>query len=427
MLKEVDLEPRQVAAYRAVVGDDLIDEIRELAAPLKDAQVVHVNATAFGGGVAEILATLVPLMRDIGLDAHWQIIDGDEEFYQVTKACHNGLQGMDIPLTTEMREIWQRYNELNALKFEGAWDLAVIHDPQPAGMHHYSENDGIRHWVWRCHIDTSSPNPAYWAFFEPYVHEYETVVFTMRRYVFPGVPDEKVRIIPPTIDPLTVKNMHISMDTARGILHRRGLDIDRPIISQISRFDPWKDPLGVIEAYRLIKPKVPGLQLVLVGSMATDDPEGWAYINKTREHADSDPDIHILQNLGDAEVAAVQSISRVVLQKSIREGFGLTVSEALWKGRPVVGGNVGGITLQIADGENGYLVSSVEECADRVLYLLQHPDVADHMGENGREYVRSRFFVTRLLKDYLQMLGQLTLRAMPGKEGLRAAVQGGER
>ncbi|MHB1296574.1 MAG: glycosyltransferase [Anaerolineae bacterium] len=425
MLKEIDLEPRQVNDYRAVVGDDLIDEIQELAAPIRGARFVHVNATAFGGGVAEILTTLVPLMRSVGLDAHWQVIAGQDEFYQVTKSCHNGLQGADIPFTPEMRAIWQRYNVANAEQFEGAWDVAIIHDPQPAGLRHYSRNDAIRHWVWRCHIDTSNANPAYQSFFAPYVMAYETTIFTMRQYVLPGVPAEKVRIVPPTIDPLTVKNMVVSPDTARGILHRHGIDPDRPIISQVSRFDPWKDPLGVIDAYRLIKPQVPALQLVLAGSMAADDPEGWEYVRKTRERADGDPDIHILQNLGDVEIAALQAHSRVVLQKSIREGFGLTVSEALWKGRPVVGGNVGGITLQIVDGENGYLVSSVEECAERTLYLLRHPEEADRMGRNGREYVRNRFFITRLLRDDILLARDLLLPAAPTGAGVRAAVQGG--
>jgi trehalose synthase len=390
-----------------VVDADLLASIRELAEPLRDARVVHINATAYGGGVAEILNTLVPLTNAVGLSAEWQIIEGDEPFFDVTKACHNGLQGMDIPFTEEMQNIWRRYNEMNAERFEGEYDFVVVHDPQPVGLRHYTGGHGGKHWLWRCHIDTSQPNPDYWHFFTPYIHEYEVGIFTMPQYVKADLNLPHVAIIAPTIDPLSPKNAPFSDAQVIEIISLMGIDTARPLITQVSRFDPWKDQIGVIDAYRMVKEQVPGVQLALIGSMAADDPEGWEYVEKARAHAGDDPDIHIWQNLDDMEVAAVQAASTVVLQKSLREGFGLTVSEAMWKGRPVVGGNAGGIPLQIVDGETGFLVNSVDECADRVTYLLQHPEEARQMGATGIRHVERNFVVTRLLADYLQLFAAL--------------------
>jgi trehalose synthase len=406
MLEKVELERKQLDDYRPVVGDDVIAGIEELAEPLRDARVVHVNATAYGGGVAEMLQTLVPLMRDAGLDAEWQVIEGADEFFNVTKAAHNGLQGMDIDFTDEMKAVWQRYNEMNADKFEGEYDFVVMHDPQPAGMLHYHEAGEHEHWTWRCHIDTSHPNPAYWDFFAPYINEYEAAIFTMEQYVGPGVDFEHLAIITPTIDPLSPKNVPMPLDEAREVVGSFGLDLDRPIVTQVSRFDPWKDPLGVIDAYQIVKKQVPDVQLALVGSMASDDPEGWYYLDKTIRHAGEDFDVHILHNfhgVGAYEVGAFQSASDVVIQKSIREGFGLVVTEALWKGKPVIGGNAGGIPLQIVDGETGFLVDSVEECAQRTLELLEHPEKAEKMGKAAKEHVRRNFLTTRHLTDYLDL------------------------
>jgi len=406
MLEKVELEEKQLDDYRSVVGDDVIAGIEELVEPLRDARVVHINATAYGGGVAEMLQTLVPLMRDAGLDAEWQVIEGADEFFNVTKAAHNGLQGMDVELTDEMKGIWKQYNEMNADKFEGEYDFVVIHDPQPAGMLHYRQADGDEHWTWRCHIDTSHPNPAYWDFFAPYINEYEAGIFTMEQYVGPGVDFEHLAIITPTIDPLSPKNVPMPLEDARDVVGDFGLDLDRPIITQVSRFDPWKDPLGVIDAYRIVKEEVPDVQLALVGSMASDDPEGWYYLDKTIRHAGEDFDIHILHNfhgVGAYEVGAFQTASDVVIQKSIREGFGLVVTEALWKGKPVVGGNAGGIPLQIIDGETGFLVDSAEECAQRTLGLLENPEMAEKMGKAAKEHVRENFLTTRHLTDYLNL------------------------
>jgi len=330
MLQRVELEQKRLADYLPVVGEEVIEEIRSLAEPLRGARVVHVNATAFGGGVAEMLQTLVPLMCDVGLDAEWQVIEGEDEFFNVTKACHNGLQGMDIPFTEEMKAVWRRYNEMNAARFEGEYDFVVIHDPQPAGLLHYHGRKGGKHWAWRCHIDTSHPNPAYWDFFAPFISEYEAGIFTMEEYVGPGVSYDHLAIITPTIDPLSPKNAPLAQERAREIVARFGVDVSRSLITQVSRFDPWKDPLGVIDAYRIVKAQVPEVQLALVGSMAADDPEGWYYLDKTIRHAGEDYDIHILHNfhgVGALEVGAFQAVSDVVVQKSTREGFGLVVTE----------------------------------------------------------------------------------------------------
>jgi trehalose synthase len=410
MLQRVELEQKKLADYQPIVGDEPITEIKELAAKLKGARVVHVNATAYGGGVAEILATLVPLMRDVGLDAEWQIIEGEDEFFNVTKACHNGLQGMDIPFTDKMKSIWQRYNEANGRRFEGEYDFVVMHDPQPAGLLHFHTQTRAKHWIWRCHIDTSHPNPAYWDFFAPYITEYGAGIFTMKQYLGPGVNYEHLALIPPTIDPLSPKNAAIAPDEAREIVAGFGPDVSRPIITQVSRFDPWKDPQGVIDAYRIVKAQMPEVQLALVGSMASDDPEGWYYLDRTTRHAGEDYDIFILHNFHGVhgrEVGAFQTASNVVVQKSTREGFGLVVTEALWKNKPVVGGNVGGIPLQIIDGQTGFLVDSVEECGKKMLYLLQYPEESARMGAAAREHVRRNFLTTRHLADYLRLFAAM--------------------
>jgi trehalose synthase len=411
MLPTVEVQPKALLDYGPIVGEEVIAAIQDLAVDLRGARVLHVNATAFGGGVAEMLVTLVPLMRDVGLEAEWQVIEGEDEFFNVTKACHNGLQGMDIPFTQEMKAIWQRYNEMNAQKFEGEYDFVVVHDPQPAGLLHYHGRAGGKHWAWRCHIDTSHPNPAYWDFFAPYISEYQAGIFTMEQYVGPGVDFEHLAIITPKIDPRSPKNAPLAEERAREIVARFGVDTGRTLITQVSRFDPWKDPLGVIEAYRLVKRESPEVQLALVGSMASDDPEGWYYLDKTIRHAGEDFDIYILHNfhgVGALEVGAFQTASDVVVQKSTREGFGLVVTEALWKGKPVVGGNVGGIPLQVMDGQTGFLVDDVEECARRTLYLLRNPAESREMGARAREHVRENFLITRHLRDYLQLFRDLS-------------------
>ncbi len=409
MLTEVPLRPKTLADYRAIAGDAVVDEILELAAPLRGRRVLHINATAFGGGVAEILQTLVPLMRDVGLDAHWQVIEGNDEFFNVTKAMHNGLQGMEIPFSKAMQDTWLRHNQLNAARFDGDYDLIIVHDPQPAALRALLGSRNAR-WVWRCHIDTSTPNPDFWNYLRPYLEAYDAAIFTLRQFVAADLQMPHIAEIPPSIDPLSPKNRPMPLAEAAATVRRFGMDTERPLLVQVSRFDPWKDPLGVIDAYRLVKREVPNVQLALVGSMATDDPEGWDYYDRTVRHAGEDYDIRILHNfhgVGAEEVNAFQWAADVVIQKSTREGFGLVVTEALWKGKPVIGGKVGGIPLQVIDGKTGFLVETPAQCAEKSLYCLRNPRETRRMGEAGREHVRDHFLTTRHLRDYLQLFQQV--------------------
>jgi len=410
VLKPVEVTKRHLAEYVSIVGEEIVQEIREQARPFRGARVLHVNATGYGGGVAEILHWLVPLMRDLGLEAEWQVIEGTDQFFEVTKAMHNGLQGMDRPFTPEMQEVWRQTNEVNTLALDGRYDYVIVHDPQPAGLLHFRQGKGGRRWIWRCHIDTSTPNPAYWDFLVPYLAPHDAFIFTMEDYVGPGLARDRLAIIPPKIDPLSPKNLPLPEEDREAILRRYGVDPERPLLCQVSRFDPWKDPLGVIDAYRIVKETFPRVQLALVGSMASDDPEGWVYYDRTVRHAGEDFDISVLHNfhgIGDREVSAFQAEADVVIQKSLREGFGLVVAEALWKATPVVGGNVGGIRLQIADGRTGYLVDSVEECAQRCVGLLQDRPKAQAMGWAGREHVRQNFLSVHHLRDYLGLFHRL--------------------
>jgi len=408
VLQPVAVGSKTLADYTHLCGRDLIEEIRALAEPLQGARVVHVSATAFGGGVSEILYTLVPLMKDVGLDAEWQVIYGREEFFNATKLMHNALQGAPEDLTDEQWDTWRRYNEMNARELVGGWDVALIHDPQPAALHSLVP-EKAKGWVWRCHIDMSSPNPQTIERLLPYIADYPQALFHMAAYVPAGM-DGNVNVVPPAIDPLAPKNMALSPEDAAYVCSQFGIDVDRPMMAQISRFDPWKDPLGVIDAYRLVKERMPNVQLALVGSMASDDPEGWDYFNATVAHADGDPDIHILNNfnnVGAIEVNAFQAQADVVIQKSTREGFGLTVTEAIWKGRPFIGGNVGGIPLQIENGISGYLVDSVDACAARTLDILRDPALGKALGRRGKEHVRQHFLTPRYLRDYLRIFGEL--------------------
>jgi trehalose synthase len=408
VLQPVSTGHKSLADYTHICGRELIEEIRELAGPLKGRRVVHVSATAFGGGVSEILYTLVPLMRDVGLDCEWQVIYGREEFFNATKLMHNALQGHPQDLDEEQWKTWEQYNEMNARELSEGWDVCLVHDPQPAGLFRLVP-EKAKGWVWRCHIDLSTPNPATIERLLPYIAEYPQSLFHMAEYVPNGM-DGNVNIVPPAIDPLMPKNMALSPEDGSYVCEQFGIDVDRPLICQVSRFDPWKDPLGVIDAYRIVKQELPDVQLALVGSMASDDPEGWDFFNATIAHADGDPDVHILNNfnnVGAIEVNAFQSHADVVVQKSIREGFGLTVSEAIWKARPFIGGNVGGIPLQVEDGLTGFLVETVEQCAQRSLELLCDPALGKTLGRRGKEHVRSHFLTPRYLRDYLRIFAAL--------------------
>ena len=407
MLQPVSVGNKSLADYTHLVGRPLVKEIRDLAEDLQGLRVLHVSATAFGGGVSEILYTLIPLMNDAGIEAEWQVMLGREEFYNATKRLHNALQGNPDSLTEEEWEVYFRYNERNATEITGDWDVIIVHDPQPAGIQRLVP-DKATTWVWRCHIDLSEPNPDAIDRIVPLVREYDATVWHVHEYVPAGIDGsvDGVHICPPAIDPLSPKNMALSPEDAAFVCDQFGIDVDRPLMCQVSRFDPWKDPIGVIDAYRIVKEELPEVQLALIGSMATDDPEGWEFFNSTMAHADGDADVHILNNfnnVGAIEVNAFQSQADVVIQKSTREGFGLTVSEALWKGRPFIGGDVGGIPLQVQDGQTGFLVASPEECADRSLRILTEPDLGKQLGRSGKEHVRKHFLTPRLLRDWLKL------------------------
>jgi trehalose synthase len=412
VLPTIPVQPHRLEDYAADAGETAVERLREAARPLKGARLLHLNSTAFGGGVAELLYTQVPLMHDLGIEATWAVLEGSDEFFAVTKDVHNGLQGADISWTPEKESIYWERMRANAAELDGEFDVVFVHDPQPAGLIHVLEEAGARAgaWAWRCHIDMSAPNAAVWAFFEPLVNRYDAAVFTMEEFAQPGIRGPRVAFIPPSIDPTSSKNHELHEETIREILLAYDIDAERPIVSQVSRFDPWKDPLGVIDAFRIARERVPGLQLIMAGSLASDDPEGIQYLDLTEEHRDSDPDIHLftnLQNVGNIEINAFQRASAVVIQKSTREGFGLVVSEGMWKGRPVIGGNVGGIRLQIEDGVNGFLVGSVDECAERMVRLLEDEELRSRMGRAAHERVRERFLSTRELEDYCGLLSEV--------------------
>jgi trehalose synthase len=408
-LQQVNVGHKTLADYASISGRGLMDEIRTLAAPLQGRRALHLSATAFGGGVAEILYTLIPLMRDAGVEAEWRVIHGQDEFFEVTKSIHNALQGGPEGLTGGQEDIFRAYNRMNAEALEGEWDFVVVHDPQPLAMIEHARGAG-RHWINRIHIDLSTPNRQVLGFLTRWFDLYDAMIFHRRQYVpsSNGIPP--AYIWPPAIDPLAPKNMALSPEDAAYIVDQFGIDVDRPLITQVSRFDPWKDPLGVIAAWRMVRARRSEVQLALVGSMAHDDPEGWEYYNRTVEAAGGDPDVFILSNLnnvGSVEVNAFQVHSAVLVQKSIREGFGLTVTEALWKARPIVAGRVGGILDQIQDGETGFLVDSVEACAEACLAVLDDPERARQMALRGKEFVRRHFLTPRLLRDWLALFNRL--------------------
>jgi trehalose synthase len=396
-------------AYRDVVPESILEGLREQARALRGARILHVNATAYGGGVSELLRSSVPLLRDLGLDVEWKVISGSPEFFKATKALHNALQGSPQTLDESEREAYMQCAQENAPLLDGGHDFVVLHDPQPAGLLSV-HGRGESRWVWRCHIDTSEPNPDAWRFLRPLLAEFDAAVFTMDEFVPPDLPIAHVRTIAPAIDPLSPKNLDFSERTASQILDWIGIDLPGQLVTQVSRFDRWKDPFGVIDAYRLVREEMPGLQLALVGSMALDDPEGWEVYSQLTEHAERDPLIHIYSNLTGAsnvEVNAFQRLSDVVVQKSIREGFGLVVSESLWKGTPVVAGRAGGIPMQMPEGVGGMLVDSVQECAAALLELLTDRERARQLGRAGHEHVRERFLLPRLLLDELRLLASL--------------------
>lgn len=412
MLPTVPVAQKHVDEYVGPAGEEAVKRLREAARPLAGATVLHVNSTAFGGGVAELLQSQLPLLNDLGIETTWALIQGSDDYFAITKDVHNGLQGAEVPWTEEMHEMyWQRIRA-NAQELTDAFDFVFIHDPQPAALLHVLDEEGRRSgkWIWRCHVDLSAPYRPVWDFFEPLVNRYDAAVFTMEAFAQPGVTGPRLAFIPPSIDPLSTKNIEVSDETAHEVLRTYGLDPERPLVTQVSRFDPWKDPIGVIDAFRMARKEVPDLQLIMAGSLAHDDPEGMRFLDLTEEHRGGDPDIHLLtdlQQVGSLEVNAFQRASMVVVQKSIREGFGLVVAEGMWKEKPVVGGDVGGIRLQIEDGETGYLVDSVWRCAERIVELVNDGELRSRMGRAAKGRVRERFLTVRELEDYLRLMSAL--------------------
>ena len=418
-LERVVLKRKLLDDYRPIVGEAVIEEIRTVVSELKGARLLHLNSTATGGGVAELLNSLVPLESNCGLNVEWRLLckgDGDG-FFQVTKKIHNALQGQSITLSREEQETYQRQNEQCAKFLDADYDAIIVHDPQPAAVLHYCQ-DRRAQWAWRCHIDTAQPQAEVWNFLQPFVQEFDAAIFTMDEFVPPHFAGPRLVFIPPAIDPLSSKNRALPKYLCREEVAEFGIDLAKPLIIQVARFDPWKDPQGVIETYRLLKKELPQLQLALIGAMAEDDPQGWEIYKTIRAEADNDPGIFTFTNLTGVhahEVNAFQRAADVVLQKSLREGFGLVVTEALWKGTPVVAGNTGGIRLQMQNGIGGFLVDSIQDAADRTLYLLTHLEESETIARRGWERVRDRFLMPRLLLDELKLVKSLLDHDKPAK------------
>ncbi|MFH1440751.1 MAG: glycosyltransferase [Candidatus Omnitrophota bacterium] len=388
--------------YAPIVGQAVIDDLKLISDRLKGKIIQHINSTAVGGGVAEILNRMVPLLKELGVDTRWDVIKGGEQFFEVTKKFHNLLHGKGDDATDLDFGIFMETSEINIKEVDTYGDIVYVHDPQPIAL---VNRKASNKWLWRCHIDVSNPNEKVWKFLQEFIAKYDSAVFSAPSFAR-KLPIRQF-LIAPSIDPLSDKNKELPQETIDAVLRKYNIVKDKPIVTQISRFDRLKDPVGVIEAYQQVK-KYIDCQLILAGGTAIDDPEGLKVLDEVREKAHKDPDIHILLlPHSDIEVNALQRASDVIVQKSIKEGFGLTVSEALWKAKPVVAGNVGGIPLQIKHKYSGLLSHSVQGAAFAIKQLLNSPDYAKRLGENGREHVRNNFLITRHLKDYILLFHSL--------------------
>ena len=391
--------------YVPIVGRGRIEQLKQIAKSLKGMKVVHVNSTRSGGGVAEILTTMVPFMNELGLEACWEVVEGDLEFFKCTKSFHNSLQGMPISIHPSILQHYETINQGNAERLAGLLaeaDIVVIHDPQPLPLiAHFPHRKGK--WIWRCHIDVSQPYQPTWNYLEQFISKFDAVIFSLEEFAKPLA--KPMYLIAPSIDPLSQKNIELSENEVKGVYGMFGLDPERPILLQVSRFDRFKDPLGVIEAYRLAKKYHSSLQLVLAGGTATDDPEGEAILQEVELAKGNDPDVHVLVLPPDSSriINALQRVVLIVIQKSLKEGFGLTVSEAMWKYKPVIGGNVGGIRTQIIDYHTGFLVNTFEGAANRIRFLFENKDKINEMGQEAREFVTEKFLITRNLIEYLSL------------------------
>lgn len=406
--RKVRLRRKTIDRYREIAGDEIVDECRELAARVRGVRVLELSSTATGGGVAELLSSLVPLGRDLGIDIDWRVVTGDSEFFDITKMLHNGMQGMDVAVTEQQATEYLAHNEQTAKQIGNHWDVVVVHDPQPAAVRSFIPQSDA-HWVWRCHIDSSAPCPAAWEFLRPYVEKHDRAVFTLEQFIPPDIGIPTATMLP-AIDPLNSKNRPLPMYLARQTVGDLGVNIEQPLMVQVSRFDPWKDPLGVLEAWRIARNEFPDLQLALVGAMAADDPEGWCIYETIEAEIRDERNVYLFTDqvgVNGFEVNAFQHVADVVVQKSIREGFGLVVSEALWKGAAVVAGRAGGIPTQLRDGESGFLAGDTVDFAARIVELLRRQDLAREFGAAGIADVREKFLMPRLARDQLRMLCEI--------------------
>lgn len=392
--------------YADIVGHDVIDHLYQLSSLLKNIKVIHVNSTRKGGGVAEILEKLVPLSQELGIDTKWEVITGNERFFHCTKSMHNALQGNPLDIPNGLLKVYEETNAQNAEKLCPALeeaDVVFIHDPQPAPLLKFCPKRKGK-WVWRCHIDISRPYRPVWKYLRDFIKDYDASIFHLADFAQP-LP-HPLYLIPPSIDPLSEKNKELEEEKVHSIYEKFNINPELPTIVQVSRFDRFKDPLGVIRAYRLAKEFVPSLQLILAGGGAADDPETEIVLAEVKEVASGDPNIHILflPPGSDRIINAIQRGADIILQKSIREGFGLTVTEGMWKGKPVIGGNTGGIRLQVINHHTGFLVNTPEGAALRIHYLFHYRDQLQTMGKKAREFVRRNFLITRHLRDYLTFM-----------------------
>ncbi|RLG19835.1 glycosyl transferase family 1 [Candidatus Micrarchaeota archaeon] len=429
---------RRLKDYEGIVGEKELQKIRNEASALSEKHLAHVNSTYYGGGVAEILSSIVILMNDLGIRTGWRLLKGSPDFFTVTKKFHDGLQGKKIHLTEQKKKVFMDINEMNhhLCHLEGH-DAVMVHDPQPLPLiNFYSRKQpwtwkplplmvGLdafpkkQPWIWRCHIDISKPYSPLWNYLKDFITKYDAMIVSAEKFK-KKLPMPQ-HIIPPSIDPLSIKNMEISKSKIKKYLDKFGIPDDKPLIAQISRFDSWKDPMGVIDVYCKVRKKA-DCNLVLLGNFATDDPEGSKVYQKVLERAKKERGIYAIAFESQILVNSVQRASDVVIQKSLKEGFGLTVSEALWKGTPVVASNVGGIPLQVINGKTGYLVNNIAQCADRVLHLLKNPEKAKEMGQAGKEHVKKNFLVTRHLLDYIRVFKK-TLKESNAMRGRVSSVR----
>ena len=399
---------RKIEDYIPVVGDNVIAELHRKAKKLYNKHIIHINSTFMGGGVAEILSRLIPMMNDVGVDTGWRVLHGNASFYELTKKFHNGLQGADINFTEEEKKMYYDVNEGFASYTHIHHDCVVVHDPQPLPfIHNFKKRQP---WIWRCHIDLTNPNKKLWNFLESFLLRYDLIIVSNKDYIKKDIPIDQ-RIIPPAIDPLSAKNRELTEEEIAHYIKHAGIPTDKPIITQVSRMDIWKDPEGVLEIYQKVREKV-DCRLLYCYNLATDDPEGMdiytRLFEKAKDLVEKNDVIFIIGN-NESLVNAIQSFSEVIIQKSIREGFCLTVTEAAWKGTPVVASNIGGIPVQIQDGKTGFLLDpyDYDGFANKIIDLLKDKKLAKEMGKNAKEFIRKNFLITRLMANYLDLIYEL--------------------